>query len=146
MRWRGFIRMAPLPTKLGEKFEGDVRLQFHLAPPLLARRDKVTGHLQKKEYGGWMIHAFRLLARLKFLRGTALDIVRLHRGAEGRAQLIDDYEAMLRQRMAALQSRDLPTLIRLARIPETIRGYGYHQGREHPESITATRTSSRRSG
>jgi len=33
----------------------------------------VTGHLQKKEYGGWMIHAFRLLARFKFLRGTAFD-------------------------------------------------------------------------
>jgi len=60
-------------SKLGDKFEGDVRLKFHLAAPLLARRDKTTGRLQKKEYGGWMIHVFRLLARLKFLRGTALD-------------------------------------------------------------------------
>jgi len=33
----------------------------------------VTGHLQKKEYGGWMIHVFRLLARFKFLRGMAFD-------------------------------------------------------------------------
>ena len=47
-------------AKLGEQFEGDVRLKFHLAAPLLPRRDKVTGHLQKKEYGGWIIHAFRL--------------------------------------------------------------------------------------
>ena len=43
------------------------------AAPLLARRDKVTGHLQKKEYGGWMIHVLRLLARFKLLRGTAFD-------------------------------------------------------------------------
>jgi indolepyruvate ferredoxin oxidoreductase len=60
-------------SKLGERFEGDVRLKFHLAAPLLARRDKVTGNPQKREYGGWMIHVFRLLTRLRFLRGTAFD-------------------------------------------------------------------------
>src|SRR5215471_18776510 len=57
--------------KLSEKFDGDFQLKFYLAPPIFAQRDPATGHLQKKEYGGWMIHAFRWLAKLKRLRGTA---------------------------------------------------------------------------
>jgi indolepyruvate ferredoxin oxidoreductase len=111
--------------KLKMQFDGDFRMKFHLAPPLFARRDKVTGRPRKSEYGGWTIHLFRLLARLKFLRGTALDPFGYAPERRAERQLIVDYEAMLRQRLAALQSRDLPTLIRLARIPEMIRGYGF---------------------
>ena len=111
--------------KLKTQFDGDFRMKFQLAPPLFARRDKVTGRPRKSEFGGWTIHLFRVLARLKFLRGTALDPFGYTRERKAERQLIADYEAMLRQRMPALQSRDLPTLIKLARIPETIRGYGY---------------------
>ena len=49
--------------KAGAQFEGDYKLNFHLAPPLFADRDPTTGQLKKSEYGGWMMHAFRLLAR-----------------------------------------------------------------------------------
>src|SRR6185437_5059769 len=59
--------------KLDRAFEGDYTLEFHLAPPLLAARDPLTGHLQKRSYGPWMLRAFALLARFKRLRGTALD-------------------------------------------------------------------------
>ncbi len=111
--------------KLGEKFEGDIRLRFHLAAPLLARRDKCTGHLQKKEYGGWMIHAFRLLARLKFLRGTAFDPFGYTAERNAERKLIDDYLAMLEQHIAALKGGQIPILARLARLPEMIRGYGH---------------------
>src|SRR5215468_9243581 len=56
------------------EFDGDhLRLQFHLAPPLLARRDKVTGLPRKMSFGPWLLPAFRLLAKMKFLRATALD-------------------------------------------------------------------------
>jgi len=112
-------------SKLGEKFEGDVRLRFHLAAPLLARRDKVTGHLQKKEYGGWMIHVFQLLARLKFLRGTAFDPFGYTEERKAERKLIDDYLAMIEQHIAALTGERIPTLARLARLPEMIRGYGH---------------------
>jgi indolepyruvate ferredoxin oxidoreductase len=111
--------------KLGETFEGDVRLRFHLAAPLLARRDKVTGHLQKKEYGGWMIHAFRLLARLKFLRGTAFDPFGYTVERKTERKLIDNYLAMIEQHIAALKGGQIPILARLARLPEMIRGYGH---------------------
>jgi len=111
--------------KLGEKFEGDVRLKFHLAAPLLARRDKVTGHLQKKEYGGWMIHASRLLARLKFLRGTAFDPFGYTAERKAERKLIEDYLATIERHIATLKDEQIPVLARLARLPEMIRGYGH---------------------
>ena len=79
------------PT-LRQQFEGDFRLEFHLAPPLFAARDPDTGHLQKRSYGPWMLRAFALLARLKRLRGTALDP--FGRTAERRMErrLIAEYE------------------------------------------------------
>ena len=60
--------------QVAEEFDGDkLRFEFHLAPPLLARRDPATGEPRKITFGPWMMPAFRLLARLKFLRGTAFD-------------------------------------------------------------------------
>ncbi len=111
--------------KLGDKFEGDVRIRYHLAPPIFARRDKATGHLQKKEYGGWMVHGFRLLARLKFLRGTMLDPFGYTAERKAERKLIDDYLAMIEQHIATLKGEQVPTLSRLARLPEMIRGYGH---------------------
>ena len=58
---------------LKEQFDGDPSVKVSLAPPLLARRDKVTGHLRKREFGSWIFRAFELLTRFKFLRGTAFD-------------------------------------------------------------------------
>jgi indolepyruvate ferredoxin oxidoreductase len=112
-------------AKLGETFEGDVRLKFHLAAPLLARRDEVTGHLQKREYGGWMIHAFRLLARLKFLRGTAFDIFGYTAERRTERKLIDGYLEMIEPPLANLKPEQIPALAKLARLPEMIRGYGH---------------------
>ncbi|HEY4162193.1 MAG TPA: indolepyruvate ferredoxin oxidoreductase family protein, partial [Dongiaceae bacterium] len=59
--------------RLGTQFEGDFKLKIHLAPPLWAKRDPATGHLLKRTYGPWALRAFGLLAKLKFLRGTAFD-------------------------------------------------------------------------
>ena len=123
-------------TKLGEKFEGDVRLKFHLAAPLLARRDKATGHLQKRQYGGWIIHAFRLLARLKFLRGTAFDPFGYTAERKAERQLIDDYLTAINQHIAVLKAEQIPLLVRLARLPETIRGYGHIKEQSINKAVT----------
>jgi indolepyruvate ferredoxin oxidoreductase len=111
--------------KLAEKFEGDFSLKFHLAPPILGRRDKATGHLRKREYGAWMLHALRGLARLKFLRGTAFDPFGHTAERRTERKLIADYLAMIDAHLPALKPEQLPLLARLARIPETIRGYGH---------------------
>jgi indolepyruvate ferredoxin oxidoreductase len=109
---------------LSEKFDGDFRLKFYLAPPVFAARDK-SGRLQKKEFGGWMIHAFRLLARLKFLRGTAFDPFGRTAERKNERKLVEDYLAMIDERLAAIGLAQIPLLAKLARLPEMIRGYGH---------------------
>ena len=71
-------------ARLTAQFEGDWKLKFHLAPPLFAKKD-AHGHLVKKAYGPWMMSAFRLLAKAKFLRGTGRP-VRPYRRASHRAR------------------------------------------------------------
>jgi indolepyruvate ferredoxin oxidoreductase len=110
--------------KLTEKFDGDFHLKFYLAPPIFAKRDK-SGRLQKKEYGSWMMHAFRALARLKSLRGTAFDPFGRTAERRNERRLIADYLAMIESRTAQLKGEQIPLLSRIARIPEMIRGYGH---------------------
>lgn len=110
--------------KLGDKFDGDFRLKFYLAPPIFAKRDR-SGRLMKKEYGGWMLAAFGLLAKLKFLRGTALDPFGRTGERKTERKLVEDYFAMIDQRIASLKPGQIPLLAKIARIPEMIRGYGH---------------------
>jgi indolepyruvate ferredoxin oxidoreductase len=110
--------------KLAETFEGDFRLTYHLAPPMFAPRDKETGRLRKKEYGGWIIHAFRMLAGLKFLRGTIFDPFGYAAERQAERKLIEDYEATILRRVPGLQAAEIPIMTRLASLPESIRGYG----------------------
>ena len=58
---------------LQTRFEGDYRLRFHLAPPLLAKRDPVSGKPQKREFGRLDTRPMRWLARGKRLRGGPFD-------------------------------------------------------------------------
>ena len=60
--------------RVADRFEGPYELRFHLAPPILGDRDPQTGHLRKREFGPWMLKVFRILAKLKRLRGTPFDI------------------------------------------------------------------------
>ncbi len=110
--------------KLSDKFDGDYRIKFYLAPPIFAKRDR-SGRLMKKEYGGWMLGAFKLLAKLKGLRGTAFDPFGRTEERNMERRLVEDYFAMIDQRIATLKPVQIPLLAKLARLPETIRGYGH---------------------
>jgi len=122
--------------RVHDQFEGDYKLKFHMAPPLFARRDPETGELEKQEFGPWMMAAFRVLARLKFLRGTPLDI--LGRSAERKQErrLIAEYEAMVDELCNGLSARNHEIAIAIASVPEHIRGYG-HVKEEHLEKAKA---------
>jgi indolepyruvate ferredoxin oxidoreductase len=110
--------------RVGEQFEGDYKLTFHLAPPILAKADPVTGEPRKRTYGPWMMSAFGVLAKLKFLRGTALDpFGRTHERRTERA-LIEDYVRVLDELAAKLDAGNLSLAVEIASIPEHIRGYG----------------------
>ena len=107
-------------------FEGNnLRFEFHLAPPLLARRDRTTGLPRKMSFGPWLLPAFRLLAKLKFLRGTPFDPFGRTLERRTERKLIEDYESMLDQVLAALTPDNHHLAVGLAAIPEKIRGFGY---------------------
>jgi len=113
-------------AQVADTFEGDnLRFEFHLAPPLLARHDRATGLPRKMSFGPWLLPAFRLLAKLKFLRGTAFDP--FGRSLERRTErkLIEDYETVLAKVLDALTPDNHHIAVALAAIPEKIRGFGH---------------------
>jgi indolepyruvate ferredoxin oxidoreductase len=113
-------------TELG----GDnLRFEFHLAPPLLARRDPVTGLPRKISFGPWMMSAFKLLARLKRLRGTPFDIFGYSEERRTERKLVSDYEAMLGEVLGKLTPENHSLAVALAGIPEKIRGFGHVKAR-----------------
>ncbi|MDD3652126.1 DUF6537 domain-containing protein, partial [Immundisolibacter sp.] len=112
-------------TKLRETFAGDTRLRFHLAPPLLARRDPVSGELQKREYGAWMLTAMRGLAKLKFLRGSLFDPFGHTAERRQERRLIVDYERTVETLLARLDHDNHALAVQIASLPQQIRGFGH---------------------
>jgi len=111
--------------QLSDTFESYDRLVFHMAPPLVAERDPETGHLKKRTFGPWMRSAFKVLARLKGLRGTALDVFGRTEERRMERRLIGEYEATVAELLAGLDPASHAMAVEIARIPEKIRGYGH---------------------
>jgi indolepyruvate ferredoxin oxidoreductase len=107
------------------EFDGDLRFQFHLAPPLLAPRDRTTGLPRKLSFGSWMLPVFKILAKFRFLRGTAADPFGYSSERKTERKLISDYEIMLEEILARLSPDNHHLAIGLAAIPEKIRGFGH---------------------
>ena len=106
-------------------FDGDkLRFEFHLAPPLLARRNPETGEPKKISFGPWILKAFALLAKFRFLRGTVFDPFGYTAERKMERRLISDYEQLLEELVARLTPVNHHVAVALATIPEKIRGYG----------------------
>ncbi len=121
-------RLLADPTfhkSIAEKFEGDYTLEFNLAPPSMAERDAATGHLKKRTFGPWMLSAFRVLAKLKGLRGTALDPFGRTEERKTERRLITEYEALIEELLQKLTPANHALAVELANLPEQIRGYGH---------------------
>jgi indolepyruvate ferredoxin oxidoreductase len=110
--------------RLNQQFEGDFKVKFHLAPPLLASRN-AKGELVKAEYGPWVLTAFRLLARMRRLRGTALDVFGRTEERRTERRLIAEYEATMAGLLPRLAAGNLPQAVEIASLPERIRGFGH---------------------
>ena len=132
---RTFRRLSPFSgVALGQQgvdlseqagqFEGDYRLKLHLAPPLWAKNDPVTGEPRKREFGAWMLGAMRVLAKMKFLRGTALDVFGYSAERRGERALIAEYERTVGELLEKLDKGRVELAAEIASIPEFIRGYG----------------------
>ena len=111
--------------RVAAQFEGDYKLKFHLAPPLSNKPDPATGEAKKSSYGPWMMTAFRMLAKMKGLRGTAFDVFGKTAERRTERQLIIDYEALIDELLPRLAAHNHAIAVELASIPEHIRGYGH---------------------
>ena len=114
--------------KIAALFEGDYKVNYHLAPPLVAKRNE-KGELQKKKYGPGMLTGFRVLARLKGLRGTPLDVFGRTEERRGERALIGEYRASVEQVLAGLDAGNHALATEIARIPEQIKGFGHVKAR-----------------
>tara|TARA_X000001036_G_scaffold281579_4_gene261497 strand:- start:4879 stop:7056 length:2178 start_codon:yes stop_codon:yes gene_type:complete len=112
-------------SQLKERFEGDIKLTFHLAPPMLADRDERTGELKKQEFGPWMLKAFGLLKHFRKFRGTALDPFGRTEERKLERKLIADYFTTIDGLLATLDAANHHIAVDIARVPEHIRGFGH---------------------
>ncbi|MEO8247777.1 MAG: DUF6537 domain-containing protein, partial [Burkholderiales bacterium] len=110
--------------KIASMFEGDYTLNYYLAPPHSAKRNE-KGELQKKKYGPRMLTGFKILAKLKMLRGGFLDPFARTHERKTEVALIDEYRVSIEQVIAGLSARNHATAVEIARIPEQIKGYGH---------------------
>ena len=111
-------------ARIAAMFEGDYRLRYHLAPPLFGKRGP-DGRLVKREYGSWVLIAFRLLARLRFLRGTVFDIFSHTPERRLDRSLPVSYRDNLTALLPRMTPANLASIVAIASIPEEIRGYGH---------------------
>ena len=120
--------------RLEATFEGDWSLEFHLAPPLFARRDPATGEPRKARYGPWMMRVFAVLARLKGLRGTMLDPFGYTRERRRERGLIDRYERAVASLLDGLDHTNHALAVEIASLPERIRGFGHVKAKSIKEA------------
>ncbi|MDB5746027.1 MAG: indolepyruvate ferredoxin oxidoreductase [Massilia sp.] len=106
------------------RFEGDFTFMFNLAPPLFAKKD-ARGQLVKKEFGAWMMGAFKVQARLKGLRGGAFDVFGYTAERKMERALIAEYRAMIEGLLPSLNGANVAQAVELAKLPEQIRGFGH---------------------
>ncbi len=114
--------------KIAAQFEGDYTLNYHLAPPLMAKKNN-KGELVKKKYGPSMLTGFKLLAKLKSLRGTALDVFAYTEERKTERALISEYKQGIEDVLRQLNDGNLATALEIARIPEQIKGFGHVKAR-----------------
>jgi indolepyruvate ferredoxin oxidoreductase len=109
---------------LRQEFSGDVELNFNLAPPLMPLRKNERGEPRKIKFGPWALHLFRILARFKFLRGTPFDPFGPLADRREERRLIKEYCDWIDDLLGRLGTIDYAAAIRIADLPDRIRGYG----------------------
>ncbi|OUS34926.1 indolepyruvate ferredoxin oxidoreductase [Rhodobacterales bacterium 56_14_T64] len=110
-------------AKAEAEFEGDFTLSYNLAPPILGGKD-ANGRPKKRKFGPSTLRLLRLLARLKSLRGTPLDLFGYTADRKMERALIKQYEADMKVWLPKASPEILEPLIALAELPLQIRGFG----------------------
>ena len=111
-------------NKVNAMFEGDFKLNYNLAPPLLSKKNE-KGELQKRQFGRWMLTGFKVLSKLRGLRGGAFDVFGKTEERKMERALIGEYTASIETLLKTLKADNHATAVEVARIPELIKGYGH---------------------
>ena len=111
-------------NKVNAMFEGGFKLNYNLAPPMISKKNE-KGELQKRAFGPWMLTGFKVLAKLKGLRGTAFDMFGKTEERRMERALIVEYTTSIDTLLATLNASNHATAVEVARIPELIKGYGH---------------------
>ncbi len=109
--------------QLQDQFEGDFKLSFHLAPPILPGRD-ASGRPRKRTFGPWTMTLFKVLAGLKGLRGTPFDVFGYNPERKMERALITAYQQDVAEVLRVLSPRTYATAVEILSLPDMIRGYG----------------------
>jgi len=110
--------------ELKSTFQGDYKIRFNMAPPIMEKQDPATGRPQKREFGSWMLGALGVLAKFKFLRGTPLDLFGYHKDRKAERDLIRQYEQDMEAVLQHLEKKNMALCAEILSLPDEIRGYG----------------------
>lgn len=110
-------------AKARDEFDGDFRMTYHMAPPILAKVG-TDGRPVKRKFGPWMRHPLRILASLKGLRGTPLDPFGRTKERRMERALITQYETDMKEVLMTVTPKTRDLVVTLAELPLTIRGFG----------------------
>jgi indolepyruvate ferredoxin oxidoreductase len=110
--------------RVKSQFEGDFKVFYHLAPPLIAKRNE-KGQLIKQKMSPHMLLAFKVLAQFKFLRGTALDIFGRTEERQTERALIQEYKDAIDELLVSLKSENLALAVKMANVTEQVKGFGH---------------------
>jgi indolepyruvate ferredoxin oxidoreductase len=110
--------------RVKSQFEGDFKVFYHLAPPLLAKRNE-KGHLIKQKMSPYMLLAFKVLSKLKFLRGTSLDVFGRTEERQTERALIQEYKDAVQELLGSLTTQNHALAVNVAKVPEQIKGFGH---------------------
>ncbi|KAF1050115.1 indolepyruvate ferredoxin oxidoreductase family protein [Xylophilus sp.] len=122
-------------ARIAAQFEGDYTVAYHLAPPLLAKRN-ARGELQKRRFGAWMGTAFTVLAKLRGLRGTPFDPFGYTEERRTERALVGEYRAAIEELLPSLAADNHALAVEIASLPDQIKGYGHVKAR----NLAAART------
>jgi indolepyruvate ferredoxin oxidoreductase len=115
---------AEFQRSLSEQFEGEFTLEFHMAPPLLAR-PKNGEPPSKMRFGPWLLPALRWLARGRVLRGTAFDPFGRTEERRIERELIGAFESRVNELLPQLAPKSMALATLIAQVPMSIRGFGH---------------------
>lgn len=100
-------------------FDPGAKLYFNLQPPLL----RSFGMKKKIALGAWFAPVLKLLAKMRFVRGTPFDIFGYAPTRREERRLIGWYVSLMTRALAKMEAGNLGLVREIAELPDDIRGY-----------------------